>query len=121
MTVAGFTARFGVSTASNTTALFDTARDIGAQWVLDDDCQDAAAPLAALRAIKTTMLDGQREQVAAARRREDRAFAVTLLVGICVLFAGFLVATTGHAGRTGRRAPIPRRDTVAVESGESAA
>ena len=37
----------------------------------------ARAPLAALRAIKTTMLDGQREQVAAARRREDRAFAVT--------------------------------------------
>ena len=37
----------------------------------------AVAPLAALRAIKTTMLDGQREQVAAARRREDRAFAIT--------------------------------------------
>ena len=37
----------------------------------------ARAPLAALRAIKTTMLDGQRDQVAAARRREDRAFAVT--------------------------------------------
>jgi enoyl-CoA hydratase/carnithine racemase len=37
----------------------------------------AAAPLGALRAIKTTMLDGQRDQVAAARRREDRAFAVT--------------------------------------------
>jgi enoyl-CoA hydratase/carnithine racemase len=37
----------------------------------------ARAPLGALRAIKTTMLDGQREQVAAARRREDRAFAVT--------------------------------------------
>jgi enoyl-CoA hydratase/carnithine racemase len=37
----------------------------------------AQAPLGALRAIKTTMLDGQREQVAAARRREDRAFAVT--------------------------------------------
>lgn len=38
-------AAIGVSTASNTTALFDTARDIGAQWLLDDDCQDAEAPL----------------------------------------------------------------------------
>jgi enoyl-CoA hydratase/carnithine racemase len=37
----------------------------------------AQAPLGALRAIKTTMLDGQRDAVAAARRREDRAFAVT--------------------------------------------
>ena len=39
--------------------------------------ENDVAPLAALRAIKTTMLDGQREQVAAARRREDRAFAIT--------------------------------------------
>jgi len=29
----------------------------------------------------------------AGRLGKDRAFAVTLLIGICVLFAGFLVAT----------------------------
>jgi hypothetical protein len=33
----------------------------------------------------------------AGRLGEDRAFAVTLLVGICVLFAGFLVASSGTA------------------------
>lgn len=35
----------------------------------------------------------------AGRLGKDRAFAVTLLVGIVVLFAGFLVATSGQAGR----------------------
>ena len=39
----------------------------------------------------------------AGRLGKDRAFAVTLLVGICVLFAGFLVATSGHAGRAPSR------------------
>jgi drug/metabolite transporter (DMT)-like permease len=34
----------------------------------------------------------------AGRLGEDRAFAVTLLVGICVLFAGFLTATSGSTG-----------------------
>jgi enoyl-CoA hydratase/carnithine racemase len=38
----------------------------------------ATAPLAALRAIKTTMRDGQRDAVLAARAREDAAFAAVL-------------------------------------------
>lgn len=36
----------GVSTASNTGALFDTAQELDAPWLLDDDCQDTAEPLA---------------------------------------------------------------------------
>lgn len=36
----------GVSTASNTGVLFDTAEEIGASWLLDDDCQETAGPLA---------------------------------------------------------------------------
>lgn len=35
----------GVSTASNTGVLFDTAQEIGARWLLDDDCQDLSTPL----------------------------------------------------------------------------
>ncbi len=38
----------------------------------------ATAPLASLRAIKTTMRDGQREAILAARAREDAAFAALL-------------------------------------------
>lgn len=38
----------------------------------------ATAPLASLRAIKTTMRDGQRDAVLAARAREDAAFAALL-------------------------------------------
>jgi enoyl-CoA hydratase/carnithine racemase len=38
----------------------------------------AAAPLPALRAIKRTMLEGQRDAIAAARAREDSAFAAVL-------------------------------------------
>jgi enoyl-CoA hydratase/carnithine racemase len=38
----------------------------------------ATAPLAALRAIKRTMLEGQRDGIAAARAREDSAFAAVL-------------------------------------------
>lgn len=34
----------------------------------------------------------------AGRLGEDRAFAVTLLVGVCVLFAGFLVTSTRRVG-----------------------
>lgn len=40
--------------------------------------QIAQAPLPALRAIKATMRDGQRDAVLAARAREDRAFASVL-------------------------------------------
>jgi len=36
----------GVSTASNTGVLFDTAEELGASWLLDDDCQEVTAPLA---------------------------------------------------------------------------
>lgn len=36
----------GVSAASNTGVLFDTAKELGAPWLLDDDCQDTAEPLA---------------------------------------------------------------------------
>ena len=39
----------------------------------------------------------------AGRLGKDRAFAVTLLIGICVLFAGFLVATSRR--RSDQRAP----------------
>lgn len=39
----------GISRTSNTTALFDTAREIGATWVLDEDCQSEAGPLAHVR------------------------------------------------------------------------
>ena len=43
----------------------------------------------------------------AGRLGKDRAFAVTLLIGICVLFAGFLVATSSpvRAKYLGQRAP----------------
>jgi hypothetical protein len=37
----------------------------------------------------------------AGRLGKDRAFAVTLLVGICILFAGFLVASGGASRRVG--------------------
>lgn len=36
----------GVSRASNTGVLFDTAEEIGASWLLDDDCQDTATAVA---------------------------------------------------------------------------
>lgn len=36
----------GVSTASNTGVLFDTAQELDASWLLDDDCQETAGPLA---------------------------------------------------------------------------
>lgn len=39
----------GVSTASNTGALFATAEEVGARWLLDDDCQDPSEPLAFVR------------------------------------------------------------------------
>ncbi|GAA3610317.1 formimidoylglutamase [Marihabitans asiaticum] len=32
----------GISRASNTTALFETAERVGARWLLDDDCQEVA-------------------------------------------------------------------------------
>lgn len=37
----------------------------------------------------------------AGRLGKDRAFALTLLVGICILFAGFLVASSGTTRRLG--------------------
>lgn len=36
----------GVSTASNTGVLFDTAAELDAPWLLDDDCQEVGPPLA---------------------------------------------------------------------------
>lgn len=36
----------------------------------------------------------------AGRLGQDRAFAVTLLIGVCVLFAGFLVASNSTRGRS---------------------
>lgn len=36
----------GVSRVSNTGVLFDTAEELDAPWLLDDDCQDLAPPLA---------------------------------------------------------------------------
>ena len=36
----------GVSRASNTGVLFDTAAELDAPWLLDDDCQEVAAPVA---------------------------------------------------------------------------
>lgn len=35
----------GVSTASNTGVLFDTAAELDAPWLLDDECQQVGAPL----------------------------------------------------------------------------
>ncbi len=35
----------GVSTASNTGVLFDTAAELDVPWLLDDDCQEVGAPL----------------------------------------------------------------------------
>lgn len=48
------------------------------------------------------------------RLGKDRAFAVTLLVGICVLFAGFLVATAGAA-----RKASPNDASIDVPPGEA--
>jgi hypothetical protein len=51
----------------------------------------------------------------AGRLGKDRAFAVTLLTGVIVLFAGFLVATAGQAGRStfvGRARYRPADDTT---------
>lgn len=48
----------------------------------------------------------------AGRLGKDRAFAITLLVGITVLFAGFLIASTSSS---------PRRPTVATPSVQVAA
>jgi hypothetical protein len=48
----------------------------------------------------------------AGRLGKDRAFAVTLLTGIVVLFAGFLVASTASARR---RLPAPRSHEVASQ------
>lgn len=36
----------GVSTASNTGVLFDTAAELDVPWLLDDDCQEVGPPLA---------------------------------------------------------------------------
>lgn len=36
----------GISEQSNTTALFDRARELGVRWVVDDACQTVAEPLA---------------------------------------------------------------------------
>ena len=36
----------GISEQSNTTALFDRARELGVRWVVDDACQTVAQPLA---------------------------------------------------------------------------
>jgi len=44
----------------------------------------------------------------AGRLGKDRAFAVTLLIGIAVLFVGFLVAST-----TPRRTPVALRQRAA--------
>ena len=59
----------------------------------------------------------------AGRLGKDRAFAVTLLTGVIVLSAGFLVATAGQAGRStfvGRARYRPADDT-ADASDETAA
>lgn len=40
----------------------------------------------------------------AGRLGQDRAFAITLLIGVCVLFAGFLVASNSTRGRSVQRA-----------------
>ncbi|MEK7411610.1 MAG: hypothetical protein AAB327_09575 [Actinomycetota bacterium] len=39
----------------------------------------------------------------AGRLGQDRAFAITLLIGVCTLFAGFLVASNSTHGRSGQR------------------
>lgn len=39
----------GVGAASNTSALFEQARALGATWLPDDDCQELAVPLAFVR------------------------------------------------------------------------
>lgn len=43
------------------------------------------------------------------RLGEDRAFVVTLLVGIVILFAGFLVASNATQGATSTRSAAPSR------------
>lgn len=45
----------------------------------------------------------------AGRLGEDRAFAVTLLTGIVILFAGFLVASNATTGATSTRSAAPSR------------
>lgn len=57
----------------------------------------------------------------AGRLGKDRAFAVTLLVGIVVLFAGFLVATAGQTGRPTFVGGARYRPAATDESGETAA
>lgn len=47
-------------------------------------------------AVGTLVLSGS--GTLAGRLGADRAFAVTLLIGVCVLFAGFLVAATRRTG-----------------------
>lgn len=41
----------GVSRASNTSTLFETAHHLRVPWLLDDDCQDVVAPLAFVREV----------------------------------------------------------------------
>ena len=48
----------------------------------------------------------------AGRLGRDRAFIVTLLVGIVVLFAGFLVAGGGNRRATERRTSVPTADSA---------
>lgn len=45
----------------------------------------------------------------AGRLGKDRAFAVTLLIGLCILFAGFLVA--GNSARTSAKDNSVVRDS----------
>ncbi len=52
---------------------------------------------------------------------EMEAFAVTLLVGIALLFAGFLVATGGQAGLRAAPAPAGHRPGPGTQSEESQA
>ena len=44
----------GISETGNTGALFTTARDLGAEWLLDDECQEPSTPVAFVRGF----LDG---------------------------------------------------------------
>lgn len=44
----------GISETGNTGALFTTARDLGAEWLLDDECHEPSTPVAFVRSF----LDG---------------------------------------------------------------
>lgn len=58
-----------------------------------------------LIAVGTLVLSGS--GTLAGRLGEDRAFAVTLLVGVAVLFAGFLTASAGGSQRTAQKLAEP--------------